>query len=88
MIYRPPKHKRVKIKEVKLGRENAFGKVDDPPYKKTIHIRIDPRQNGLNKLDTIIHEFIHLFDAEIKEPKVRKMATYIAKGVWKAGYRK
>lgn len=88
MTYKPPKHHRIKVKEVKLGREDAFGICDDPPYKKTVKIRIDPRQNGLGKLDTLVHELVHLFDPDMKETTVRKIATYLAKGLWKNGYRK
>lgn len=88
MTYKPPKHHRVKVTEEKLGRQKALGIVDDPPYKKTVKVRIESRMNGLHKLDTTIHEFIHLFDPEIKETTVRKMATYLAKGLWKEGWRK
>lgn len=85
---KPPKHHRIRVTEEKLGRQKALGMVDDPPYKKTIKIKIDPRLNELHKLDTLVHELIHLFDPEISETKVRKMGTYLAKGIWKQGYRK
>ena len=90
--YKPPKHHRIRVNETKLGRTDKVykvaGDVDKPPFRKTVEIRIDPRQNGLSKLDTLVHEILHLFDPELSETKVRKMATYIAKGLWKNGYRK
>lgn len=88
MTYKPPKHSRIKVTEAKLGRQKAKGQVDLPPYRKTVKLDIDPRQNQLSKLDTLIHELIHLFDPDMKETKVRKFATYIAKGLWRDGYRK
>ena len=91
-MYKPPKHHRIRVKETKLGRTDKVYKVagdaDMPPYKKTVEIRIDPRQNGLGKLDTLCHELLHLFDPDMKETKVRKLATYLAKGLWREGYRK
>ena len=92
MKYSPPKHHRIKVRETKLGRTDKVYKVagdaDMPPYKKTVEIRIDPRQNRLGMLDTTVHEYVHLFDPEMKETKVKKLATYIAKGLWKLGYRR
>ena len=86
--YKPPKHSRIKVTEAKLGRENVLGMVDDPPYKKTVTLKIDSKQNGFRKMDSLTHELIHLFDPTIRETRVRKMATYLAKGLWKEGYRK
>jgi len=86
--YKPPRHHRIKVSETKLGRQDAKGQVDLPPFKKTVKLEIDPRQNQLWKLDTLLHELLHLFDPDMKETRVRKMATYLAKGVWKNGYRK
>ena len=88
MTKNPPKHNRIKVTDERLGRQRAHSIVDDPPYQKTVKIRIDPRQNSLLKLDALIHELLHLFDHEMSETKVRKMATYLAKGVWKQNYRK
>ena len=92
MKHKPPKHDRVRVKETKLGRTDKIHKVlgdaDLPPYKKTVEIRVDPRQNELTMLDTTIHEFVHLFDPDMKETTVRKLATYLAKGLWRNGYRK
>lgn len=85
MTYKPPKHHRVKVTEEKLGRQKALGIVE---VGKHVKIRIEQRQNGLRKLDAHIHELIHLADWDMPESKVRKMATYLAKGLWKEGWRK
>ena len=84
-MYKPPKHSQIKVTEQKLRKAKA--QVDHPSYKR-IELKIDPRQNKLMKLDALCHELIHLFDWDLPEGKVRKMATYIAKGLWKEGYRK
>lgn len=83
--YKPPKHHRIKVTEEKLGRQKALGIVE---FGKEVRIRIEQRQNGLRKLDAHIHELIHLADWDMPESKVIKMATYLAKGLWKYGYRK
>lgn len=83
---KPPK--KIKVKEVKLGR-HGWADADVTFTDKRATIRIDPRLNALSKLDCLIHELIHVWtDNKMSETKVRKMATYLAKGVWKNGYRK
>lgn len=91
MKYKPPKHHRIKVKERGLGYhegKKVLGQVDLPPFRKTVKIDIERRRNGLVKLDVLCHELIHLFDPDMKEGNVRRMATYIAKGLWRENYRK
>jgi hypothetical protein len=50
-------------------------------------IEIEKRQTPLNILDTEIHELIHMKYPEIPEESVLKMGNYLAKNLWKLGYR-
>ena len=87
-MYNPPKHRRIKVQEAKLGREKALGMVDVPPYKKTVNIKVEERRNQKVKLGVIIHEGLHLLDPTWSEAKILKYERYLAHLVWKFGYRK
>jgi len=68
----------------KLGRERALGEA----YFGENEIAIDPRQKPSEYLDTLIHEGTHLAFPDLTEEAVCAAATFIAKIVWKHGYRK
>lgn len=75
---------RVKIVEKKLGRENAFGQV----WMDTRLIEIDPRQSEKDRIDTVIHELLHLAKPHWSEEHIVRIATFLARALWKEGYRR
>lgn len=50
-------------------------------------LEIDPRLRGRVRLETIIHEALHLACPWMMEPVVLKVARYIAMIVWHLEYR-
>jgi len=50
-------------------------------------IEIDSRLEGCRRLDTEIHEVLHLACPWMPEYAVRRTATYLAKVLWHIGYR-
>jgi hypothetical protein len=51
-------------------------------------ITIDGRQRGKAKLDTFIHESLHILYPELSEQCILKSANFVAEVLWKAGYRR
>lgn len=58
---------------------------EDPPDQPLIEI--DSTAKGLTKLDTEIHEAMHLAAPFFQEDSVRRVATYVARVLWHLGYR-
>lgn len=50
-------------------------------------IEVDSRLTGRRKLDTEIHELLHLACPWMPEFAVRRTATYLAMVLWHLGYR-
>lgn len=50
-------------------------------------IEVDSRLKGRRKLDTEIHELLHLACPWMPEVAVRRTATYLALVLWNLGYR-
>ena len=87
MARRPRKRKKVvKVVVAKLGRQRCIGLAIEEDGKQTIVV--DPRQPEKEKLNTLIHEAIHLADFDIPEAKVIRLANKAAEVLWKQGYRK
>ena len=76
--------KKVKVVEKKLGRENAYGLA----WHGDNVVEIDPRQTEEERLDTLIHELLHLMEPEWEEEKVEACAAFLASLMWKQGYRR
>ena len=68
----------------KLGREVAHGQC----YLDTGIIEIDSRLKGLEHLDTLVHETLHILNPKWGEIKVLGHATEIARVLWEQGYRR
>jgi hypothetical protein len=80
MSTKPPK---VVVK--KLGREKALGIA----YTDHNEIHIDPRhRNAKSRLDTEIHEFLHIRFPDWSETKVMKEARAMREFLWGLKYRK
>lgn len=75
---------RIRVVEKKLGREGAFGQC----YHGENLIEIDPRQTERERLDTLIHEVLHLAKPDLAEDEVIRVANILSKQVWKCGYRR
>ena len=58
---------------------------EEPPNEPLIEI--DSGTSGLVRMDTIFHEAMHLAGPYLQEDSVRRIATYIARVLWHAGYR-
>jgi hypothetical protein len=77
------KKKPIQIWEGHLGHYKADGMawVDDRV------ISIDKRLKGLNRLETIIHEIIHVQNPKWPEIMVEGKAKEMATIIWELGYR-
>lgn len=78
--------KKIKVRERKLGREKADGLAWD--HKPTPVIEVDPRQPENDRLDTLIHEAIHIVFPKLGEMQVRGATKRIADVVWRDGWRR
>ena len=73
---------KAKVKERKLGREQAFGQYYDGL------VEIDPRLESKEYLDTLIHEMLHHHFPELSESEVLTIATCMANQIWAKNYRR
>jgi len=80
------KRRKVKVVTAKLGRQRCIGLAIEEDGKQTIIV--DPRQPEKERLNTLIHEAIHLVDFDIPESKVIRLANKAAAVLWKQGYRR
>ena len=75
---------KLRVVERKLGREKAAGQC----RHELNLIEIDPRQDSLEYLDTMIHEMLHLEFPTLPEEQVAKIARRMSKALWKQRYRR
>ena len=75
---------RVRIIEKKLGRERALGQA----WAGLDVIEIDPRQDERERLDTLIHELLHVMMPEWSEETVVEAAKWLSRHLWKQRYRR
>lgn len=73
-----------KVVERPLGRERARGQA----IALYNLIEIDPRQTERARLNTLIHEALHLGDWGLSETKVIKLSGKVASVLWAQGYRR
>jgi hypothetical protein len=76
--------KRVVIVEEDLSSERALGMAY---YSKGL-IKIHPFQPEEVRLDTLVHELLHLMCPDWSEKKVTRFAQFMSKQLWKQGYRR
>ena len=57
------------------------------PNPDELGVVIDKREKGKAKLDTLIHELMHLEHPDMSEDEVSRTATNIARVLWGEGYR-
>lgn len=81
-----------KIVYTKLGKEIPTHKKDcKTPFGIWCgngKIKIDPRQDAYEMLDTIIHESMHEAQPEINEEGIERISNLISAILWREGYRK
>lgn len=65
-----------------MGREGADG------MQIGNEILIDPRQAPKDRMDTLIHESLHVIFPEFTEKEVEKTARILTRILWQQGYRK
>lgn len=82
--------KKVKLKDRKLGREDAYGLSWGPEEKRSKRdtIEIDPRQSARSRMNTIIHEGLHQLDDDLTEKAVRRFAAFLSDLLYRDGYRR
>jgi hypothetical protein len=51
-------------------------------------IKIDPRQDEEERLDTLLHELLHFLNPDAKEGEVVEAAAVLSTTLWKYGYRR
>ena len=78
------KNKPIIITYRKLGREQAHGLA----YKEDREIVIDNRLKGIELLETIVHEALHIQHPRFAEIKIIGHSKELAELLWKQGYRK
>lgn len=76
----------------KLGREGADGQAHHPIYQDMRAVQptleVDhTRMKGRQRLETILHEALHLAVPAMPEYVVRYAARYLSMVVWHTGYR-
>lgn len=77
--------RRIKIIERKLGRERAIGQATHGEDK----IEIDPRHpRSRDRLDTVVHEVIHLIAPHLSEEVVIAHAATLSDTLWRDGWRR
>jgi len=78
-----PRRKYIAIVRRKLGREKADGMTlgDGRVY-------IDPRQSGVDEMDTIIHELLHDVFPHLSEEAVAEAAGVISRSMWRDKWRR
>lgn len=82
--------RKVRLRDRKLGREDAFGISWDgteKPSKRNL-IEIDPRQSARSRMNTILHEGLHQLDDRLTEKAVRKFAAFLSDLLYRDGYRR
>ena len=75
-----------------LGREKVFGLASHPVFQEVTPldhpmIEVDTHTKGRKRLETIIHETMHVALPALPESLVTFAARYIARVVWATGYR-
>jgi hypothetical protein len=76
--------KKIKVKERKLGREKAAGL----SWENDAVIELDPRQDEKERLDTLLHETLHVLFPKLSEMAVRGLAPRITAVLWNDGWRR
>lgn len=83
-----PIKKKFKIVEADLTKDKDDGQlyhVSPRVFKVVIHKK---HRSERERLDTVIHECVHIGDLRAPERKVRHMSAIITEALWRQGYRR
>lgn len=76
------------LKFVKKLKGGTLAEIDPPNYKHK-EIRVLSRLEGMERLDAIIHEVLHVSNFELfDEIWVDQFGTDLARILWRLGYRR
>ena len=67
--------------------KNGLSKTSFGTWDKGV-LKIDPRQEPKEMLDTIVHEILHEGLPELNEEGVERVSNLISEVLWREGYRK
>jgi len=73
----------LKLRERKLGKEKAHGLAHAPNL-----IEIDPTQNSRERLDTVVHEGLHLLLPHEPEVRIIALANRLSDLLWRDRWRR
>lgn len=80
--------KRFRILEADLSRSKDDGQLfHDGPARFTVRIHRG-HSSERERIDTIVHEALHIGDLRMPERKVRHLAAVITDALWRQGYRR
>lgn len=78
--------KRFTIKETNLSAD--WGQAE-PLGGNRFVIRIDRKHRGeRSRLNTLVHEALHIGDMDISEAKVRHLTAVVVEALWRENYRR
>ena len=77
-------NKKIKVKYLKLGRENIWGLA----HCGLNLIELDIRLKGKKHLEILTHESLHILLPELEEEDIVKLSVILTKTLWSEGYRK
>ena len=77
-------NKKIKVKYLKLGRENIWGLA----HCGLNLIELDVRLKGKKHLEILTHESLHILLPELEEEDIVKLSVILTKTLWSEGYRK
>ena len=75
---------RVSVVEKDLSGEKAFGIA----YSDLRLIELHDKQCESERMDTLIHELLHLMRPSWREKEVIRVANYLTRHLWAQGYRR
>ena len=73
----------LKIRDRKLGKEKAHGLAHAPDL-----IEVDPSQNTRERLDTVVHEALHLLLPSESEVRIIGLANLLSDLLWRDRWRR
>jgi len=79
---------RIKLEDKKLGNEVKNGMCVGLAHQGEGRIEIDPRQSIKDRLNTVLHEGIHILDPNLPELKVRAYANRLSDLLWRDRWRR
>jgi hypothetical protein len=80
--------KKFKIVESNLSKDKDDGQLYHEGSKKFTIVIDKNHRSERERMDTLVHECLHVGDLRASERKVRHMAAIITEALWRQGYRR